>query len=177
MRNSLFMLHIDRAESRMGLTFPTAPLSPIFRVFVPRHWFEQPEEFGILGTLELSPGYPKGITRAWQHPCDTPKRNVATQLGRRSPACPAPKEADVRGISHLTGSGSWKFSPTYFFMYLLKAIRKMQTYSFLRFSIFSSSVEKKKRCLVGKNEMYQAVDQLLWWREFTDKLRCITSRK
>ena len=159
MRNSLFMPQIEWAESRMRLTFLTARLSPIFRVFVPQHWFAWPEEFGNLGTLELSLGYPQGNTRAAQPPHDAAETTVPTPRGWPRPARAAPhvllqsgqtcRAIHIRQVQVLDNS-----TPHISLYTCLKPSGRCtlpwKTYSFSHFSIFSSSVEKKKKSLVGK---------------------------
>lgn len=73
--NKKLLIHAPSALGRIqaGAPIPTAPLSPSFTSFVPRQWFERPEEFGDWATVALSPGNPEAIARAPQHPCKTLK--------------------------------------------------------------------------------------------------------
>lgn len=158
MRNCLFMPHIDWAESRMGLTFPTAPLSPIFRYLS--------HDTGLNDLKNLVIGVcwscPQGTQRALQghhsiliillrHLAVEVRRCSASQ---RSSACPAPKRADVQGVSQWQLQVLGNSVPHISLCTCLKPSGRCalawKTYSFSHFSVFSSSVGKKKRQLVGK---------------------------
>jgi len=159
MRNSLFVLQIDWAESTMGPTFLTEFLSPIFRVFVPNTGLNDLKKLLIWVHWSCM----QGTQRTWQEHHRIRvillkqlllPRGDGTHLASAARYVLLQSRQTCRAFHSWQGQVPENSGPHISLYTRLKPSGRCtlawKTYFFSHFSIFSSSVKKKRRRLVEK---------------------------